>query len=87
LHNWKFNTEDYSKARALGWFWDLEKARFGAHKIEELATSGIIFPGHDPMVLKRYQAVLKVLQGHLKPLVLSCPPLFLVLSVPLDYSL
>ena len=54
MHNWKFNKEDYSKTRAIGWFWDLEKVRFGAHKIEELATSGIIFPGHDPMVLERY---------------------------------
>jgi len=35
-------------------FGDLEKVRFGAHKIEELATSGIIFPGHNPMVLEIY---------------------------------
>jgi len=38
----------------IGWFWNLEQVRLGAHKIEELATSGIIFPGHDPLVLERY---------------------------------
>ena len=38
----------------IGWFWNLEEVRFGAHKIEELATSGIIFAGHDPEVLERY---------------------------------
>ncbi len=46
--------ENLEEPWPIGFFWNLGEVRFGAQKIEELATSGIIFPGHDPLVLERY---------------------------------